>query len=235
MFWWAYGIALTINLACYATLVSAGIQFIRLRSHLLPWFVGAMIAEALCLVAIFLGFNNPGQEMAVGFGVAAASVGLVFQFMVAFPLWAPILVKIARDRIDAPPEHDLPILFPADAVARPSDWVYAVVRLAVMFFVTSFAVGMAWRQFGAGATEPRLIGFGIPVAVSSVNAVVAFRLRRRTRARQVADRRADRLQSGRCPSCEYNLTGLREPRCPECGTALAPSTIPPAAKARSSS
>ena len=41
--------------------------------------------------------------------------------------------------------------------------------------------------------------------------------------RETAAERADRLQGGgraviHCPRCGYNLTGLREARCPECGT-----------------
>jgi hypothetical protein len=35
--------------------------------------------------------------------------------------------------------------------------------------------------------------------------------------------RAPRVRRGYCASCGYNLRGLREPRCPECGTAFAPT------------
>lgn len=34
---------------------------------------------------------------------------------------------------------------------------------------------------------------------------------------------------GHCQDCGYNLTGLPEPRCPECGTEFDPSTVPRAA------
>lgn len=29
-----------------------------------------------------------------------------------------------------------------------------------------------------------------------------------------------RLAAGKCPSCQYSIRGLKEPRCPECGTAF---------------
>ena len=39
-------------------------------------------------------------------------------------------------------------------------------------------------------------------------------------------RRAKRGTLGTCLSCGYNLTGLVEPRCPECGTTTTPDRIP---------
>lgn len=30
-----------------------------------------------------------------------------------------------------------------------------------------------------------------------------------------------------CPTCEYNLTGTTEPRCPECGEAFDPAKLRP--------
>jgi hypothetical protein len=38
--------------------------------------------------------------------------------------------------------------------------------------------------------------------------------------RSVTNRRAARLARGICPACGYDLTGLREPVCPECGERL---------------
>ncbi len=39
-------------------------------------------------------------------------------------------------------------------------------------------------------------------------------------------RRWRRERMGLCVKCAYNLTGLTEPRCPECGTEFDPSTVP---------
>ena len=39
-------------------------------------------------------------------------------------------------------------------------------------------------------------------------------------------RRLHRRRNGLCLTCAYNLTGLPEPRCPECGTEFDPATVP---------
>lgn len=39
-------------------------------------------------------------------------------------------------------------------------------------------------------------------------------------------RRRHRRRKGLCLECGYNLRGLPEPRCPECGTEIDPSTLP---------
>ena len=38
-------------------------------------------------------------------------------------------------------------------------------------------------------------------------------------------RRRERLKAGLCGTCGYNLSGLTEPRCPECSTAFDPTTL----------
>ena len=43
-------------------------------------------------------------------------------------------------------------------------------------------------------------------------------------------RRARRRAAGCCPPCGYNLTGLSEPRCPECGTEFDPEAVGSVAK-----
>lgn len=45
-------------------------------------------------------------------------------------------------------------------------------------------------------------------------------------ARKYTAHRA-RRNVGRCPTCRYDLRGLPEPRCPECGAFLDPDTVPP--------
>jgi hypothetical protein len=37
--------------------------------------------------------------------------------------------------------------------------------------------------------------------------------------------------SGHCLKCGYNLAGLTEPRCPECGTRFAPAVAEPESRA----
>ena len=39
-------------------------------------------------------------------------------------------------------------------------------------------------------------------------------------------RRRERVKAGLCATCGYNLSGLTEPRCPECSTEFDPTTLP---------
>ncbi len=57
----------------------------------------------------------------------------------------------------------------------------------------------------------------VPIAILAVYPISTFsRERIRQRVRLVRSRR------GQCLDCGYNLTGLPEPRCPECGSAIRP-------------
>ncbi|TWT42085.1 hypothetical protein RAS1_32130 [Phycisphaerae bacterium RAS1] len=57
-----------------------------------------------------------------------------------------------------------------------------------------------------------------PVALLFLWPALSFvaSVRRRLRCRK-------RLRAGQCLKCGYNLTGLSEPRCPECGAAIRPA------------
>ncbi len=72
--------------------------------------------------------------------------------------------------------------------------------------------GIASASGGAAYTE-FVIPLWIPALVIAVPTLVYWRRSRRHRA-------------GYCKKCRYNLTGLTEPRCPECGTEFDPAPVP---------
>ncbi len=93
-----------ICMSFYISLLFFGIQFLRLRTELYLLFIGTVVLEVgyFCFVAAFWTFPIP----TVAFSIAAATginAGLLFQFLILFPLWAPFTVVWARRRMEREP------------------------------------------------------------------------------------------------------------------------------------
>lgn len=86
-------------------------------------------------------------------------------------------------------------------------WVFLLIILVVMA-----AISPSWLFAGYRNWAFWVYGVCVVLAVFVVPRHVRHIRRRR------------RYLTGRCINCGYNLTGLTEPRCPECGTAFA---LPP--------
>lgn len=216
-FWHAYCAMSAICVTLYVTLLVIAVEFIRLRPRFVRLFVGIMVFEVAYFFGIGALWTLPGLGMSIAAATGVANGGLMFQFMVLFPLWGSLLARWAKRRIEEGPTSPWELQFPNEEIAKPSDWVYAAVNFVVMFFLISMVVGLAWQRLGPGAFALGYMGFGVPAVISVVNALLAVRLRRTKRRRRIEQRHAARLSAGLCPRCEYNLTGLQEPRCPECG------------------
>lgn len=65
-----------------------------------------------------------------------------------------------------------------------------------------------------GGGGPLLLAYMILIATWAIASTLAWRETKAERAARLSGR-GDRLLP--CPKCGYNLTGLREARCPECG------------------
>ena len=215
-----------ICVTCHLTLLFVGVQFIRLKSSLLRLFIGVMVFEVVYFFSGAFFTMSPGVGLSIGAAIVVASGGLMLQFVVLFPLWGPLLAHWAKKRMNAVPPGGAEVPFPEEQVARPSDWVWAAVNFLVMLVVVSLLVGLVWRQLRPGTYAPGYLTLGVPVLLSAGNALASVRLRRKKRRNELQRKYTARLRAGLCPRCEYNLTGLPEPRCPECGTEFDPHALP---------
>ena len=220
-----------ICLACYLTLLVIGIQFVRLKSSLVPLFTGVMIFEVVYFFSIALFWMIPGIGMSVAAASGVANGGMMFQFLPLFPLWGALLARWAKKGMEARPSDGEVPFFASEQVNRPSDWAWAVINFVVIFALASVLINMGWQRVKGVSFPPAFIGFGIPVLLGALNAFASVKGRRRRRRKQIEQRHAARLQAGLCPRCEYSLKGLTENRCPECGQQVPVSAIWPTRQA----
>lgn len=106
----AYGIMSTVCLACYGLLAFFGIQFLRGRADHLRRFAILMIFEVAYFFSIVLMWLIPDLGMSVAAATGVANGGLMVQFVIFFPLWAPLLAFWATRRLRLPPLEGTPML-----------------------------------------------------------------------------------------------------------------------------
>jgi len=86
---------------CYLTLAFCGIQFLRLKVSVWRWFAAAVAIEVtVSVVAVFGGsWFDLGITKSIAAAVPESSAGLTIQWLVLFPLWAPLAVWLAYRRL----------------------------------------------------------------------------------------------------------------------------------------
>lgn len=101
----AFLIMSTICIACYICLAIAGIHFVRGKTRLVPLFTTVLIFEVVYFFSLSTLFFSIGALWAIpqiGMSVATATGvangGLMAQFCVLFPLWAPFAVSWAKGK-----------------------------------------------------------------------------------------------------------------------------------------
>ena len=221
-----------ICLACYTALLYVGIQFLRLKTAALPLLVGVVLFEIAYFFATAMAWPIPGIGDAAASATGVANGGLMFQAIIAFPLWGPLAALWAKRRIKEENAQPVPmhVQIAKHYVDRPSDWVLAVISSVFVFFLSGIVIStISYRTLSPASSFLLipLLAFGIPFALAVLNTILSVRKRRKHRLRKLKVRQASRLAAGICPYCEYDLRGLPEPRCPECGQPFDPNAVIP--------
>src|SRR5687768_16841524 len=120
---------------------------------------------------------------------------------------------------------------------RAVAWTLSRYRLTMLWAAASVVAGII-LGVGIRATIPYDHWLGAFMGILSatvlwiITTILAWRETPAERAARLSRAGADALV---CPSCGYNLTGLREARCPECGASFTLNELFAAQPARASS
>jgi hypothetical protein len=93
----------SICVAFYVVLMFCGLRFIRLRSDLWWLFAAGLVSEMVAFHSIgYWLWPHPTLGRSVAAATGISTVGLTYQFLLLFPLWAPILAYIAHRKLEPP-------------------------------------------------------------------------------------------------------------------------------------
>lgn len=90
-FYQAFYIMSVICIACYIALLICGVQFVRLRTGLVKFFVSIIIFEIVYVFSIGITWLLPTVGMSIAAASGVANGGLMIQAISLFFLWAPII------------------------------------------------------------------------------------------------------------------------------------------------
>ncbi len=224
-----------ICIACYVALLLIAVQLIRLRT----WWFRALVSVVVFEVVYFFGIGilsfsafwwSPELALSLGAALGVANGGLMFQFIILFPIWGPLWGRWATKAIDTPPARP-DSTYPEPEIDRLSDWGWAVVNFAILFALMILLLGLVMARLpspsGFSYSMPWL---AVAFVLSTANALKSIKHRRLRRRRNIEALRRDRRAKGLCPRCTYNLTGNASGVCPECGEVVDP--ISPASPLR---
>lgn len=89
-----------ICIVCYFFLAIFGYQFIRGRYHNMSKFVALVIFEVVFFFSIALLWIVPNVGLSLGGATGISMGGLMAQFFILFPLWAPPVAVWAKRQLE---------------------------------------------------------------------------------------------------------------------------------------
>jgi hypothetical protein len=221
--WMLYAAMNLAWITCYAVLGYIGVQLARARIQFVSTLNRLLLVE-LCLTfgaaPVVIILSTFGLDDSVGAALVIPAGGMMFQLWSLSPLWSAVGASWARRRIERAGEETEDRVFPWERVERPGDWPLGVllgIATALLFcFVSGFIYSA--RPGGAAYSTNALMALSAAAPLIGGASIPFWVWRRRRLRRRALERKwSRRFAEGKCPQCEYDLTGLTSARCPECG------------------
>lgn len=89
-----------VCVACYLILFFCGVEFLRSRFRFVWMFVSVLAIEVIYFFSIGVCWLIPSLGDGIGAATGVANGGLMFQFLILFPLWGAVLAFWARHRFE---------------------------------------------------------------------------------------------------------------------------------------
>ncbi len=88
-----------ICILSYCLLAMIGVQLFRMRVQYIWWLVVLLSVEVIYFFGVGESWLAPRVGVSIGAATGVANGGLMVQFFLLFPLWAPILAFWAKKRL----------------------------------------------------------------------------------------------------------------------------------------
>lgn len=89
-----------VCVACYLILFFCGVEFLRSRFRFTWLFVAVLAFEVIYFFSIGACWLLPDLGHSIGAATGIANGGLMFQFMILFPLWGAVLALWTKRRFE---------------------------------------------------------------------------------------------------------------------------------------
>jgi hypothetical protein len=94
-FYWALYTMSTVCIVCYALLFYIGVQMIRGKTDVVRLLTFLIVFEVLYFFAVGSLWLMPEYGRSIAAATGVSNGGMMFQLLVLFPIWAPILAFLA--------------------------------------------------------------------------------------------------------------------------------------------
>ena len=103
-FYLAFYVMSATCVICYFLLLVLGIELLRMRLRWSWLLIGVLLFEIVYFLSLGILWLLPSVGMSIAAATGVANGGLMAQFIILFPLWAPLVLWWARRKI----EHEKP-------------------------------------------------------------------------------------------------------------------------------